>query len=86
MTRSSRVVGCHPKLVILLNFGLVKDLDWVFLCRLSSTCAYNFCCWFVDRLPSVGVVVCSCVAQGDNEEQMCCCFQGKLVTQDGCCL
>ncbi len=42
MTRSSRVVGCHPKLVILLNFGVVKDLDWVFLCRLSSTCAYNF--------------------------------------------
>ncbi|CAK9199616.1 unnamed protein product [Sphagnum troendelagicum] len=28
----------------------------------------------------------SCVAQGDNEEQMCRCFQGKLVTQDGCCL
>ncbi len=26
MTRSSRVVGCHPKLVILLNFGVVKDL------------------------------------------------------------
>jgi hypothetical protein len=48
VTRSSRVVGCHPKLVILLNFGVVKDLDWVFLCRLSSACAHKFCFWFVD--------------------------------------